>query len=83
MASDGFIDIDNLYYVATMALKWSDETFWEASPRFLFSQLDIHKKAFNKDNSDKKIVKNNDYSLERRKEGSKIITVEKKRLKVL
>ena len=67
-----------------MALKWSDETFWEASPRFLFSQLDIHNKTFDKNNTNKKeVVKDNNYSLERRKEGNKIITVEKKKLKVI
>ncbi|MDY3960167.1 hypothetical protein [Romboutsia timonensis] len=69
-------------------MKWSDENFWYSSPRFLFKQLDIHKKANEQQNNSNSYGKKlssdiNGCEVYERIEGNKIITTEKKKLGVI
>lgn len=45
--------------MARTILKWSDEDFWDSSPRFLFKQFDIYVKNQEKAKKNIKNVKNN------------------------
>ena len=66
-------------------LKWTDENFWDSSPRFLFKQLHLFGKSLEaRENKNGTLVnKNNGYEVYERREGNKIITTEKKKLGVI
>ena len=62
-------------------MKWEDETFWDSSLSFLATQLNIHKKIHDKDNSNNsKKLSNGDTETTVKMEGNKRITTERKRL---
>lgn len=46
--------MDNLYYWYTTILKKSDEAFWCATPRQIYSQIDIHIDIHAKKNNNSK-----------------------------